>query len=92
MIIYGFGLLGGSKGWASRRLIVLGQYSLVAYIGQIGVFQVYTHVFGRPEPTFGNILLMFGVALSITLLAVELIGWARARSKSLQLFYRAIAP
>jgi peptidoglycan/LPS O-acetylase OafA/YrhL len=92
MIIYGFGLLGGSKGWASRRLIVLGQYSLVAYIGQIGLFQIYTHVLGRPEPSSGALVAMFATVLVLTAATVEFADWGQTRSKIFQAFYRSVVP
>lgn len=91
-IIFGFGVLAETPNWGVRRLITLGQFSLVAYIGQIALFQIYTHVFGRPEPLSADLLVMFAVALLLTVAGVEALKRALAQSKTFQALYRAVLP
>lgn len=40
----------GEKGWFQQQIILLGQYSLIAYIIQIAVLQVSLRIIGRPAP------------------------------------------
>src|SRR5882762_1617563 len=48
--IYGFSVRIGAQGWTQRRLEILGKYSLVSYIAQIGLLQIAARFMGRPEP------------------------------------------
>ena len=91
-IIYGLGVLAGSIVWPSRRLIVLGQYSLVAYIVQIAILQAYSHVFGRPLPISTGMLLMLSFTLFLTMVAVEVTRWSENASTAFRRVYRAIIP
>lgn len=91
-IIYGSGVLAGSIAWPSRRLIVLGQYSLVAYIVQIAILQAYSHVLGRPPPISVGMLLMLSFTLFLTMVAVEVTRWGENRSPVFRRVYRAIIP
>lgn len=92
MIIYGTAVLTSSNGWFSRRLITLGQYSLIGYIGQIGLLQIYSHIMGRPQPDSVDLAVMLGVALVFTIAVVELTASLHARSKFFRTFYRAVLP
>lgn len=91
-VIYGIANIIGSEGWINQRLIRLGQYSLVAYIGQIAFLQLYSHFAGRPEPLSIGLLLMFGLTLAATTLMVEAIEWGKTQSRSFHLLYRTIIP
>jgi hypothetical protein len=74
----------------ARRLLVLGQYSLLAYILQIAVLQILTRLFGRVEPfTVAFFLQMLGVLLLMIIIA-EGLGWARMKSTWVDASYRAI--
>jgi len=73
-----------------RRLLVLGKYSLLAYILQIAVLQVLARFVGRVEPfTAPFFLQMLGVLLLMIIIA-ESLGWARRKSTRVDASYRAI--
>src|SRR6266487_789835 len=74
----------------ARRLLVLGKYSLLAYILQIAVLQILTRLFGRVEPfTVAFFLQMLGVLLLMIIIA-ESLGWARRKSTWADASYGAI--
>lgn len=76
--------------WLMRRLDMLGKYSLLAYILQIGFLQIFSHSFGRPEPDSPDFVILFGVTLLVTLLAAESTDWLRARSRTVDNAYRLV--
>lgn len=89
-MIYSFCLPPPSGAWLSGRLELLGRYSLVAYIGQIGILQILSRAIGHPEPAS----LVFGALLVGTLLltaaAVELLDALRRRSTAVSGIYHAV--
>lgn len=89
-LLCGLSLRMGDQGWWQRRIIRLGQYSLVAYIAQIAILQTLSRFVGRPEPTSPEAFLLFcGTLLAMTLL-VECIEWARARSSGAEKLYKVV--
>lgn len=92
VILYGLALLARKGSWTTERLLTLGRYSLVGYIGQIAILQLYSHVFGRPDPVSAGIVVMFLVSLILTIASVEGVHWAQHRSKFVQISYRAVMP
>lgn len=76
--------------WSRRNLILLGQYSLVAYIFQIGVLQALSRFVRRPEPlSFGG-LFLFTATLVLTMGCALLIDWARTRATAVEKLYKAV--
>jgi hypothetical protein len=78
----------GRTDWPRRRLIRLGQYSLIAYIVQIGILQVISSPLGRPAPLSLEYDLMFFTTLGLMTGVVELIHWVRSRSPGAERIYR----
>ena len=77
-------------GLFGRELVVVGRYSLLAYIFQIALLQVLTRLFGRLEPfTISFFLQMLGVGMLMILLA-EGLQRARSRGAWIDGSYRAI--
>lgn len=88
--IYGFSIQLASLDWVGARLERLGQYSLVAYIVQIGILQVISHFLGRPD-LWSLLLLAYGVtALLLTGLIVDLVEKSRKSMPSLNSAYQAV--
>ncbi len=73
-----------------RCLERLGRYSLIAYIGQIGVLQVLVRFTGRPEPFSADFFLVLFGTLLLTVLGVEFVDWARSRSAVVGSAYKAV--
>lgn len=76
--------------WLIRHLVRVGQYSLVAYVAQIGLLQVLVRPLGRPDPDSWEALVMFGGTLIGMSVLVELTHWLRGRAAALDRVYRLI--
>jgi hypothetical protein len=80
----------GASAFAGRELLIVGRYSLLAYIVQIAVLQVLTRMIGRLEAfTVPFYLQMAGVGLLMILMA-EGLQWARSRAVWVDASYRFI--
>lgn len=76
--------------WMTQRLVRLGQYSLVAYIIQIGFLQVLSRFLGRPQPISIGSFLLFSVTLVAMTLLIEFIEWWRQKTPCMDRAYRAV--
>jgi hypothetical protein len=73
-----------------RELLIVGRYSLLAYIFQIAFLQIVTRLFGRLEPfTVPFYLQMMLVGLLMILMA-EGLQWARGRAAWIDAPYRFV--
>jgi hypothetical protein len=73
-----------------RELLIVGRYSLLAYIVQIALLQILTRLIGRLEPfTVPFYLQMVGVGLLMILMA-EGLQWARNRVAWVDASYRFV--
>lgn len=77
-------------GWTMRRLIVLGQYSLLGYILQIAVLQVILRLAGRPEPWSAAFFAWMIVTLVAMTLLVEATQILRLKSHLADRAYRLV--
>ncbi len=74
----------------SRRLVMMGRYSLLAYIAQIAVIQVSVRLFGRLQPFSGLFFLqVLGVLLLMVVIA-EVLEAIRGKVEWLDASYRAV--
>lgn len=80
----------GSASLAARWLILLGQYSLLAYVAQIAILQVQSRFTGRPEVLSFTTLGIFLGTLVLTTLSVLAARWLRGRSRALDRAYKLI--
>ncbi len=76
--------------WLFERFTLLGNYSLLAYIIQIGFLQFAVRLLGRPEPASPDFLLLFLTSLLVTVLAAEAADWLRQQSKLADKAYRFV--
>jgi peptidoglycan/LPS O-acetylase OafA/YrhL len=88
--LYGIGERFRKPEWLMKRVSNLGNYSLLAYIVQIGLLQVLFRRFGRPDPGSMDFLVMLGTTLAVTVLSAELTAWLRTRSGILDRAYRFV--
>jgi hypothetical protein len=88
--IFGLCAAIGAGTFLGRELLLVGRYSLLAYIVQIALLQVLTRLIGRLEPfTVPFFVEMAGVALLMFLMA-ETLNWARRRAAWIDASYRFI--
>jgi len=78
------------NGWLSRRVIVLGQYSLPAYILQIAILQVILRLVGRPDPWSSAFYLWMLVTTVVMTLLIEALASVRRVSSPADRIYRLI--
>jgi peptidoglycan/LPS O-acetylase OafA/YrhL len=71
-------------------LVLLGQYSLLAYVVHIAMLRGWARVVGPPGPEATGVVIAFGVALIGTWGVAELTRWTRRRSTLLDRLYRAV--
>lgn len=80
----------GAGAFAGRELLIVGRYSLLAYIAQIAALQVLTRLIGRLEPfSMAFYLQMAGVGLLMFLMA-ETLDWIRKRAAWIDASYRFV--
>lgn len=80
----------GNNGWLQCRFEILGRYSLLAYIAQIGFLQVLARLAGRPDPTSFRFLALFLTAMVLTALVTEFAEYVRKKSPPLDSAYRFV--
>lgn len=68
----------------------LGRYSLIAYIGQIGILQLVVRSVGRPAPFSPLFFVILLGTLILTVICVELVDWARRRSITVGGIYKFV--
>lgn len=78
----------GSKGFVQERLIVLGKYSLIAYVAQIAVLQLLVFAFGRLIPFSAAFFCQMVGVLGAILLMAEVIQLLRRKFQTLDFIYR----
>jgi acyltransferase-like protein len=88
--IFGICAAKGAGGLFGRELLIVGRYSLLAYIFQIALLQALTRLFGRLEPfTISFFLQMLGVGVVMILMA-EGLQWVRTRAAWIDASYRFV--
>jgi peptidoglycan/LPS O-acetylase OafA/YrhL len=90
MAIYFAGEKSDETGAVSRRVLVLGKYSLLGYISQIGILQVLSAGFHRLSLGASTYPISFAAAFALTIASVELVDYARARSTSVDRLYKVV--
>jgi peptidoglycan/LPS O-acetylase OafA/YrhL len=90
LFLYAAGRKAGSTGFLARRVVLLGKYSLIAYIAQIAVLQLL-HRALRPMPD-SNLKLLVAMAITavVTVAAIETLDFLRAKLPLANRIYQAI--
>lgn len=89
-LLYGAAKRLGGTGTVVRKVILLGQYSLFAYIAHIVILQVLARTMPPTDWWMGTYVVSLSVALALTLVAVETTGWVRRHSVLMDRLYRAV--
>ena len=79
-----------SKTDAYRLVVKLGQYSLFAYIAQIGLLQLMRPALRHVHSEPALLLVSFVAAFALTVGSVGLVDWARSRGKRADRIYRLV--
>jgi peptidoglycan/LPS O-acetylase OafA/YrhL len=76
--------------FTSRRLIILGKYSLVSYIFQLAVLQLLARFLGRLAPFSVAFLVQMGLVLLLLVLTAEAVHYARRKIWLVDCSYKAL--
>lgn len=89
VLIYLLGTVSGEVGRMQRSIIMLGKYSLFGYIAQIAILQCLRRSLGSnlTEPA---LVLSFLIAVGLTVISVEGVNRARAKTSFVNRLYGAV--
>jgi hypothetical protein len=90
LLIYLAGTICRSEGFVETRILMLGRYSLLAYIAQIVVLQLLVRLLHAVQVQGWKLTISFLGALLLTQFAVEIVEWGRTRSKTADGLYRTM--
>jgi peptidoglycan/LPS O-acetylase OafA/YrhL len=90
MLIYTIGARLGQNGFAYRRMILLGKYSLFGYISQIAILQILRRLLNDPDLGYGLMAVSFVAGFTLTMISVEVLDWLRPRSVAVEKLYRVV--
>ena len=90
MLLYIVGAKKGEPGRARGHIILLGKYSLFAYIAQIAVLQLLRTGLRHIAVGAGALGLSFFAAFALTMISVEVADRLRARAAIVDRLYRAV--
>jgi fucose 4-O-acetylase-like acetyltransferase len=88
LVLYSLALTLSLKRQIYRQIVLLGRYSLLGYIIQLGIIQVIVRVFG-PFDTPLAVLILAVVTLAATWAVTLLIHWLRPKARFVDLTYKA---
>jgi peptidoglycan/LPS O-acetylase OafA/YrhL len=89
-LLYSAGSRLATPGTARRRMILLGKYSLLGYIGQIAILQGLRRISWLSQHGVGASLAALLLGVLLTVAVVEAVDFARQRSKIANDLYRLV--
>ena len=89
-LIYWLGSKWTGPGLLLTRILLLGRYSLLAYIAQIVVLQLLLRIMRPVESPGLRLALSILGALVLTQFTVEVAEWSRKKSKPIDALYRSV--
>ena len=89
MLLYALGMRSGEQTTSARTVILLGKYSLFAYIAQIAILQVMRRMVSENLPAWAQGV-TFLAATALTIAAVEVTNRLRKRSGFANRIYSAV--
>jgi hypothetical protein len=90
LLIYAAGLRFGGSGLLQKQLILLGKYSLFAYVAQVGLLRLIRHPL--VEITFppAGVFAGFAITLALLMLMVLVLDKARSKVPTVDRMYKAV--
>jgi len=90
MVIYLVGANGKETGTIRSEVSLLGKYSLFGYISQIAILQILSAGFRHLNLGVAVPVISFFAAFALTIVSVELVDRARARTASIDRLYKIV--
>jgi peptidoglycan/LPS O-acetylase OafA/YrhL len=89
-LIYLVGASGSESGTIRGKVILLGKYSLLGYISQIAILQILSVGFRHANRGVAALFISFFTAFALTIVSVEAVDRARARTAGVDRLYKAV--
>jgi hypothetical protein len=89
LLIYGASSQCGGRGFVRKQFTLLGRYSLIGYIVQIGLLQVMRRALGHLGARDGQFLTALCATTALTILGLIILDYCRARWAAVNSFYLA---
>jgi peptidoglycan/LPS O-acetylase OafA/YrhL len=90
MLIYRLGMISGETGTWQQMVMLLGKYSLFAYIAQIAILQLMHRGLHLENQGTALLILSLVAGFGLTVITVELVGLARTRAVIINRVYTAV--
>jgi peptidoglycan/LPS O-acetylase OafA/YrhL len=90
MGIYLVGASGSESGTIKSEFVLLGKYSLFAYIAQIAILQILVAGFHHVDFGLAALVMSFLAAFALTIVCVEVVDRVRARTASVDRLYKVV--
>jgi peptidoglycan/LPS O-acetylase OafA/YrhL len=90
MLIYIVGAKHGDSGRIQRHILVLGKYSLFAYVSQIAILQLLHRTLAHGNLGLGQLLLSLLAGLALTVIVTEIVDRVRPQFMIVDVFYRTV--
>lgn len=90
MLIYLIGDKRGSSEGLQRHILVLGKYSLFAYVSQIAILQLLHRALAHGNLGFGQLALSLLAGLALTIVVTEIVDRVRPQFTIVDVFYRTV--
>ena len=90
MVIYLVGASGSEYGAIKNEVVLLGKYSLFAYISQVAILQILSASLHRVDLGVAGLGISFFAAFALTILSVEVVDRTRARMASVDRLYKVV--
>jgi peptidoglycan/LPS O-acetylase OafA/YrhL len=79
-----------SNGLFGKRIMLVGNYSLLGYIFHVFVLQLLSRFAGQGPSQTHVFIVAFGVTVLLTWFTIQFVDWMRTRSSSVDAIYKAI--
>ncbi|HMP83277.1 MAG TPA: hypothetical protein PKA41_11305 [Verrucomicrobiota bacterium] len=89
-LIYLWGVVWRGEGGVLARILILGRYSLLAYIAQIVILQILRKALGGMADGAGKMAVTFVAVLLLTQLTIEITEVCRSKWKSVDRLYKFV--
>jgi peptidoglycan/LPS O-acetylase OafA/YrhL len=89
-VIFLVGTAGSDASGFKNEVILLGKYSLLGYISQLAILQILRAVLGRMHLGLIVLPISFLAAFALTIVSIEIVDRARARSGKVDKVYKAV--
>jgi peptidoglycan/LPS O-acetylase OafA/YrhL len=90
MVIYLAGISGSESNIMRSKFVLLGKYSLFAYICQIAILQILLASLRHVNLVFAVLIVSFVAAFALTIISVEVLDRLKARVVSMDRLYKAV--